>query len=339
MMRAIGIATASVSLLVAVASGQSLAELRLKERVEVPGHTASVMIAPFVCDGDGNVLFQPYAGRSASGEVLRLSRDGKKATHFSVGSVPGFEHSSVGAFGVSADNDVYLASFKLSGDKLSGDNYILRFDKDGQYRAATKLDLERGGVTQLAVFSPASFFVAGSKLVSEAAPTVPFAAIFNDSGKMVASVHFPHDPDRKGKEKPEWAADLIGPSLAQTGDDGNVYFTRHRPNGPTYVVSPTGEVVREIRLEDPKEAGFELAAAKAAGGRLAILYEGEPPAGGTSQVRILVYDVHTGNKVATYFHQNFEIGNALACYSPDDTFTFISSDESGKMLLVRASAK
>jgi hypothetical protein len=210
--------------------------------------------------------------------------------------------------------------------------------------------LEGGGVTQLAVFNAANFFVAGSRLVNKAAPAVLFAGIFNDSGTMVATVHFPKedtatstsgdaDVNRKSKEKPEQLADMIGLSIAETGGDGNIYFTRPSPNGPTYVVSPAGNVVKEIRLDDSKEGEFELSAVKAAGGRLAILYEGKPPADGTSPVKIFVYDVHTGKKMAAYFHQNFEIGNALACYSPDDTFTFISSDESGKMLLVRASAK
>jgi hypothetical protein len=213
--------------------------------------------------------------------------------------------------------------------------------------------LEKGGVTQLALFGPTRYFVAGSQVVRDAKPATPFGAIFNDSGKMIAAVKFPRDPqqgsraispdsaraDKSSPQELEKSLGALGLSLAESGGDGNVYFTRHGPGGPAYVVSATGEVLKAIHLDDPTEAGFELMAAKAAGGMLAIMYEGHAPAGETSAVKLLVYDVRTGKSVANYFHQNFEIGNALACYSPDDTFTFISSDEGGKMILVRASAR
>jgi hypothetical protein len=350
MMRAFATALASVPLLAAFAAAQVSLELKVKDRVAVPNGSAKSMVAPFACDSDGNVLLRP--GKAPLNEVLKVSADGTKVTRFSVTSAPGFEHSAhspAQAIAVSPDGDSYIATTMPPGDP-----YLLRFDRNGQYRSSIRLESEGVSVVmQLAVFSSRSFFVSGSRTGSKTDPVASFAGVFDDRGKMVATVKFPQ-PEKRGPggtssdsahvekswlEKLQSTLDTINLSLAESGGDGNVYFTRRGPGEPIYVVSPTGEVLKEIPLDAPKEAGFKLQAAKAAGGRLAIMYQGQPPAGGTSPVIIFVYDVHTGKKVATYFHRSLGVGNALACYSPDDTFTFISSDESGKMLLVRASAR
>jgi hypothetical protein len=348
-MRAFVVAMVSVFWPVALATAQASSELKVKATIEVPGQSASFMVAPFACDNGGSVFLRPYEGRSAPAGILRISADGRKALRISLSSAPGFEHSAVQAFAASPDGDVYAATTKPPSDP-----YLLRFDKDGQYRSSIQLDLEEpAAVMQVAVFSPKFFFVSGSKPGSKTDPMTPFAGVFNDSGKMVAVVKFPHstkagprgnssDPARTDKsvqQRLESSFGAIGQSLVESGGDGNVYFVRYGPGGPAYIVSPTGEVLKELLLDTPKDNDFQLSAVKAAGGRLAIMYEGQPPGSTTAAIKIFVYDVHSGKEVARYHHQSFEIGNALACYSPDDTFTFISSDESGKMLLVRASAR
>ncbi|MGB9071828.1 MAG: hypothetical protein WCC22_04095 [Terriglobales bacterium] len=351
MIRALVTAMASVLLLAASAAAQAPLELKVKDRVAVPAASVNIMAAPFACDSDGNVLLRPDTGRSLP-EVLKVSADGTKATHFRVTSAPGFEHSehsAVQAFAVSPDGDIYIATTMPPSDP-----YLLRFDRDGQYRSSIKLESEGAtAVMQLAVLSSKFFFVSGSRFGGKNDPIKSFAGVFDDNGRMVATVKFPPPEKRKAGrsssgsahteesslQKLESTLDTNSLSLAESGGDDNVYFTRYEPGGPTYVVSPAGEVLKQIRLDAPKETGFELQAAKAAGGRLAIMYVGQPPDGGTSPVKIFVYNVHTGEKAATYFYRTFEIGNALACYSPDDTFTFISSEENGKMLLVRASAR
>ena len=348
MIRAFVTAVASVLILAVFVAAQ---ELKVKDRVAVRAASASIMVAPFACDSDGNVVLRPYAGGSLP-EVLKVSADGTKATHFSISAAPGFEHSAhslVQAFAVSPDGDVYIATTMPPSDP-----YLLRFDNDGKYRSSIKLDAEGAtAVMQLAVISSKFFFVSGSRFWSKNDPINSFAGVFDDNGRMVATVKFPPPEKDKAERSSSESAhteesslqklgstlDTNNLSLAESGGGGVVYFTRHGPGGPTYVVSPAGEVLREIRLDAPKESesDFELQAVKAAGGRLAIMYEGKPTAGRTPPVRIFVYEVNTGKNVATYFHRNPEIGSALACYSPDDSFTFISSDENGKMVLVRAS--
>jgi hypothetical protein len=332
------------------AASQAQLPLRVKEKVPVPSVSLNLMIAPFACDSSGSVFLRPYAGELLTAKLLKISADGKKTTDLNVNSVPGFEHSPISAFSISPEDDVYIAT-----GKPPNDIYLLRFDKDGQYRAAINLDFDvPTAVTQLVALNSKSFFVGGTTIAKQKNPTM-FAGFFDDNGRMVAKIAFPAARNPRNKvtgespqpthtsksrlEEIQAALDTIGLSLAESGGDGRVYFVRHAVAGPAYVVSADGEVIKEIPLNTPKEPGFELSGAKAAGGRLAVLYEGHPPPGGTSPIRIFVYDVQSGKKVASYFHQDFEVGDALACYSNDDTFTFISSDESGRMILVRASAR
>jgi hypothetical protein len=147
----------------------------------------------------------------------------------------------------------------------------------------------------------------------------------------------PAQLDKARRAQLEEYSDSLALSIAESGHDGYVYFVRFNPNGPVYVVSAAGRAVNTFALTPPKD-GFDLLSVKASQGRVAIAFQGEAPPGGTAPVRILVFDPQSGKKLAEYFHQNWEIGTALACYTPDE-FTFISSDEQGKMQLVHASAR
>lgn len=330
-------------------------ELEVKGSVEVANQSAALMVGLFNCDSDANVFFMSPAGRGLPNAVRRISSDGRKTTEFSLATVPDFEKSEVLAYTVGGDDQVYVLTLKDNNDP-----YVIRFDKDGRFASATKLEVEKtAALRRIAVGSGGNYFLGGSQQDGENLIRRQLDGIFNGHGQMVASLklarrdipatglkeptaslkvsdipHLDADQMKKVQELGQ-AVDL---SIVRAGEDGNFYFSRFVPKGPVSVVSPSGEVVKEINLDAPKESDFELLDIKVSKGRLAVAYAGEPPSGGTAPVKIYVYDIQTGTEIAEYHHENWQIGTALACYSPE-TFTFISSDENGKMRLVTASAK
>jgi len=334
---------------------QNPLELEVKGSVEVANQSAALMVGPIDCDSDSDVFFMLPAGMGLPNAINRISADGRKTTHFSLASVPEFERSEVVGYSVGLDDQVYVLTAKDGRDP-----YVIRFDKDGQFGSVAKLEVGKGAILRrIAVGAGGNYLIGGSQQDGEKLIAKQLDRIFNGHGQMIASVKLvkhvtpapglktpaanlkvsdiPHlDADQM--KKVEELQQVVDLSVVRAGEDGNFYFSRFDPKGPVFVVAPSGEVVKEINLVAPKEPGFELLDVKVSKGRLAVAYQGEPPPGGTAPVKIYVYDIQTEKEIAEYHHENRQIGVAWACYSPD-TFTFISSDENGKMRLVTASAR
>jgi hypothetical protein len=334
---------------------QTPLELEAKRSVEVTNQSAPLMVGMFDCDSDSNVFFMSPAGRGLPNAILRISSDGRKTTHFGLASVPEFERAEVLAYAVGLDDQVYVLTAKDGQDP-----YVIRFDKDGQFGSAVKLEVGKGAILRrIAVGTGGNYFIGGAQQEGENLIRKQLDGIFNAHGQMTATIKLMrHDTPPTGirtaasnlkvsdiphldadqMTKVQALQDAVDLSIVRAGEDGSFYFSRFDPKGPVFVVSPSGDVVKEISLVAPKEPGFGLLDVKVSKGRLAVAYAGEPPQGGTAPVKIYVYDIQTGKEIAEYHHESWQIGVGLACYSPE-TFTFISSDENGKMRLVTASAR
>jgi hypothetical protein len=265
-------------------------------------------------------------------------------------SAPEFDKSQVLGYSVGLDDDVYILA-----SKDGHDSYIVVFDKDGKFQSAIQLGLKPGTIPRrIAVTSATNYFIGGSQQEGDNLIRNEFEGIFDGQGRMISPVKMqvmqhvksidtlrvsdiPHlDPDQAAKaQQTQQRLDL---SIVRAAADGNYYFAPFDLSGPVFVVSSSGEVVKKINVAGPTEGGYELLDFKVSHGRLMLAYEGQPPSGGTAPVKIFVYDVGTGKKIAEFHHENSRIGIAIACYS-QDTFTFISSDENGIMQIVAASAK
>ena len=339
---------ASVSIVAWAGEVQKALELNVTESVEVANQSAAAMVGLFECDSGSNVFFMPPGGNGLPDTVVRISSDGSKKTPFRLGAVPEFQKSAILAYAVGLDDHIYILTAKPDGD-----SFVVGFDKEGQLGSVTKLEVPKGAfLRRIAVSSEGSYFVGGSQQEGENLVRKPLDALFNAHGQMIATVNLMKRqtaaPNLKASDMPRLSPDQMAKaqslqarvdlSIVRTGADGNFYFSAFDPRGPVLVVSPSGEVERQFDLIPPKEAGFELLDLKLSNGRLAVAYQGEPPPGGTAPVRIDVYDIQTGAKLVSYYHENWRIGVAWACYTPDK-FTFISADEQGKMRLVTASAR
>jgi hypothetical protein len=328
---------------------QKALELDVKESVAVPNRSDPLLVGPIDCDSDSNVFFMPSTGRRLPNTVVSVSSDGRKTTQFRLDSAPEFEKSEVLSYAVGTDDHLYV----LTG-KENGSYYVVRFEKDGQFGSATKLEVAKDVfLRRLAVAAGENYLVGGSRQEGDKFIGEQFDGIFNGHGQMIAPVKLKlakHDTpegslkasdiphlDAAQMSKAEKLQQVVDLSVVRAGDDGNFYFSPFDPKSPVFVISPSGEVVKEIHVVSPKEPDFQLLDIKVSKGNLAVAYEGEPPQGGTAPVEIYVYHVQTGKPTAQFRHQNPRIGVTLACYSPD-TFTFISS-ENGIMRLVTAAAR
>lgn len=109
---------------------------------------------------------------------------------------------------------------------------------------------------------------------------------------------------------------------AEPGDDGNIYLIRPSETPSVYVVSPGGSVLRRFRVSPPGE-GFRATTVKVAGGRSAVEFYKDNPAGPGSIYIYSIVDAYTGEKIADYLATT-EAGGVWACYSPNG-FAFLSS--------------
>jgi hypothetical protein len=336
-------------------------ELEAKQSVDVANQSPALMVGSFGCDSDSNVFFMTPTGRGLPNRVIRVSADGRKTTVFSLGSAPGLDKSAVLAYSVGVDDRVYVLT------ATEKDWFVVSFEKDGQFSSAIKLAVAKGtGLTRIAVGPGETYFVGGAQQEGDKLIRKEMNAIFDSRGQMMASVGLRQADakasdlkitDLKGSKlkvsdlkvsdlpnltpdenlRAQKLLDLVDLSIVRSGEDGNFYFSRFDPNGPVFVISPTGHLIKEIRLSPPKEPGVELLDIKISKGRLAVAYQGVHPEGGIAPVTIDTYDSQTGKLLFQYHHQDWRIGLALACYSPD-SFTFISDDENGNMRLVTAAA-
>jgi hypothetical protein len=145
---------------------------------------------------------------------------------------------------------------------------VLRFDLDGQYRGATKLDREYRFCRQIAVLDKNTLVVGGESLVGN-----PFLCMYQTNGQFIREIHLPGDvrltkkkvTNRKPGEldvtSEQDLEDYSTYTLMDSDGEGNVVITRRivdtgvegRSSRPWVVFSITrnGEITR-FTLERPK---------------------------------------------------------------------------------------
>jgi hypothetical protein len=82
------------------------------------------------------------------------------------------------------------------------------------------------------------------------------------------------------------------------GDDGNLYALLGGDHARVAIVSQTGRIVRELKLQEPFESGV-ASDMWVSGSRLLVVYEGEADDPKDSFVYVL-YDVQSGEVIRQY---------------------------------------
>ncbi len=322
--------------------GQERLKLHMNRAVPVADVYANFMMAPFRCDADNNAYFiaPQFQPTASSGIVLRVSADGQRVTRYNLNSVTDIKSTGLVEYAVGSPGEVYA----LTQDQRSRDTVIVKFDKNGAVKSVIRLNTSGIVPRQLGVLPSGSFFLAGLKYqqTDHGAQVHPYTSMFNERGQFLQPIRLAGDlkPDPKdakvviGSSLGKYESEL-DQSLAVRGDDGQLYFVRFGPKALVFALSAAGEV-HELFALSPPSPRSELADVRVAGGRMAVEYvESDNKTNQTAKVYINIVDLATGETVQKYWHQDWRIGVALACYSPED-FTFLSAAENGQLQLVHA---
>ncbi len=295
---------------------------------------APALVLPAKCDAGGNAYVRIYQMDERKSTVLRVSRDGKHVARFSL--EPMVELTRAHDFATNGGEVYVLAS------QGADEAYVVRFDADGKHEDTVKLDMPLQP-SQIAVFPSGDLLVAGrepaSSEVGSAARTLPFLGIFTSRGQLVKRILLQNDvkPDNtkdKAIANRKYLEALVG-SVVEPGDDGKLYLMRRTARGPVYAIS-SGGVVEKIVIPAPPQ-GARLSGIKVAKGRLAAQFVRTTPDDST-EVIIRIIDLQSRKNIAEYAHSNYQIGSALACYSPD-SFVFLAPGEGYKLTVVTAEGK
>jgi hypothetical protein len=323
--------------------------LIIKERLPVVAGEFLRYLAssPPECDNAGNVYLQaaqPAPADNRAETVTKIFADGRHVTMFSLNAVPGLApKSSIDTFTVSPRGEVFVLAYNGEVPEF------ITFRNDGQFDSASTLDLDIYSA-RLAVFQSGEFLVRGIKVSGPPGKKRddPFTGILDRNGKLLKEITLQDDVQFKDRDdfrndadfrKEDRAArEVFWSGQAFSADDGDVYLVRPSKAALVDVLSPGGEVVRQLTL-NPPDPSFTSGSVKVAGGMLVVEFFQKIP--GDSQNRIShvinsIFETDKGEKLYDYERPNGTMG-FFACYTPN-SFTFLDVDDNG-LSLVHAAAR
>jgi len=326
-------------------AASSILDLKETTIIDVPMTYRGTQSRGGACDGEGNLYLRRIASEKPGQErvtrpIRKISPTGKLIGSFRVLDAfqdAGGGNSVIGkGVYVTADGKVFQAV------DAQGEVFVVEFARDGSVKS--KIKLAAPSYTQswlLAVFKSGEYLLTATTGMDN---LTPFTAVFSADGRLVKKIYEPEDEEARQKASPaDWGSRPIG-SIAGTdfvrgditaGSDGNVYLL-HGTASPAliYVISPTGEVVRKLRINagDPKLLARSI---KFYSGSLAIEFD-----------RWFNFDAHLnlvrvtdleGHSIADY-RMRPVVGNHalyLAGYGSEG-FTFIPYQNDDNLYLVKA---
>jgi hypothetical protein len=287
---------------------------------------ATLTVFPIKTDLDGNIYLRLYeTGEQRGGPILKVSSDGKKTVRFSLnghGDVGGIQDFSPGTNGKLC---------MLTRNKQQ--TFILKYSSEGNLDATETVEKGPATLNQVAAFASGDFLLGGKEDATTVEKgSLPFWGIFNSRGQLLKKLAA--TPNDQVSKEGSNSASMSGPVNAELADDGNVYAMR-MATPSIEVISPSG-AIRTLELETPK--GVRLSSIKVAKGKMAAMFT-ERKEGSSVEITGIffrVYDTESGKQLAEYRASLSDFGMGLAVYTPD-VFTFLGSDEDGKMQLQRGS--
>lgn len=312
--------------------------------LQLQGEPRATQVPPFStlampqCDGSGEVYlsYSSQAASSANPTLVAIDSDGSTRTVDlqAEGQAQGEEH----LFLLSAANDGSLHEIvrePAGSDSNQSNNDVkyTTYDSDGTLRSVTGFDQEF--IPSLLVPLPdGNFFASGVTLkderdgVSESA----LVGIFNSDAKLVR-----HLQKVSGKSPgissdsdiSQETATAFDGGIAKLGSDRNVYVLLMGEHARIDVVNESGQIVREIKLQEP----FETDIAHdmwISGNRILVVYEGEADNPKDAYVYVL-YDAQSGNVIRVY---RPEFSGTVACFQDGQTLSVLLQEpSSGKISL------
>ncbi len=226
-------------------------------------------------------------------DILFVSADGKKTTLFSPRAAPPFaDAEEVRTVTTALDSSGTLHSLNWVVQGKLDHQYIVSFDKRGQYRSRLEVDHAELIVEKMDIFGSGEYLLRGvwrrpdGALAKRIVVMSANGGAYHDvSGLPMAELE---DPD-------------VGPAFSSDqivrGGDGQIYFASPADNA-IYVIDPLG-ASQELFGLSPVPRKRKLMGLEADGQRLVTVYHEQLDA---TQGRffLIVYDVVLGEQVAAY---------------------------------------
>ena len=328
----LGIAFVGSCFSVSAQSADAGSPLKLK----VTGHTVIAGQAPTItyrtnrCDSDGNVYIPMYLGPEDPKPFVKVDSHGVVQQRFNTNYQ---DAASPADFTIDPSGTV----FELYRDS-KGNPTIAKFNSKGNVDSKIVLGEQFFPEGEFGVFKSGAIFVAVSEIKDRKRP---FSAIFDVNGKLLKKITFEDDASvldainnhnesfvPSNQHYDSNAAIAFGTVTA--GSDGNMYVLRHTVPAIIYAVSPSGEVVRRLKV-DSGEPSLLPTALFERDGQLAVEFTRWSPVGDISS-RIVVVSGSTG-EVVNKFDADDSIGTTMLCFEPSNQFKFLG--HAGKELLMK----
>jgi hypothetical protein len=242
---------------------------------------------PALCDEDENVYFLvvPHStprdvqdGAAAAADVLnprdvlRVSADGKKRITFNPAVSSKFANAkelTTIAMALDRDGTLFMLIWaRWGGQGEKSGQYIVSFDKKGEYRSHLEVDWEEMLVHQFEVFGSGQFLLRGRRTHT----AEPRLAILSAAGQTLQDVVGWSGPSDL-LEEPSPTSTAKFDHLAR-GGDGRIYVTQQdarQHEDVVYAFRSSGESEEVFKLR-PMPRGPQLLGWKAAGDRFAATY-------------------------------------------------------------------
>jgi hypothetical protein len=308
---------------------------------------------PVKCDADGNLYIRRFALNRPRGPVIKINSEGKPTALFDPMAFSELALDRVDAFSPAPDGGIYqIAQSGITKPRI----YALHYSSDGSPSSSSRLEADFEVYT-FAAFGDGNFLVSGTQRdpMDKSDHGHGVTAVFSPDGRELAPVTF-QEP-KKGSHKtaiesgakagegaPRQPVQTVASADttrtagaldlrdAELGRDGNLYVMRASSQVLVDVVSPSGKIVKTLKIAAPLAGGIGNSF-HVSENRLALLFMngGESPS-------IEVVDGQTGRKISAYSVSS-DLGT-FACYSANDgVFTFLKHGDGNVIEMIRAEAQ
>jgi hypothetical protein len=293
------------------------------------------------CDSQGNTfatIFDPAEDQPGDRPLLMFDSAGKLKARIATSRKP---------LQLAPNWDAFEPSFLLRGGEVarlawSKDAiFLVKFSADG--KLASRMPLAPPAFTPyyFVVFPTGEILVAG---LQRGLPKI-FTAIYAADGRLLKHLSFPEDQAideavKLGDARYTPAAPISGnraisAGRLRLGDDGNAYLMRSTSPAKVYVISSSGELLRNLEL-DPPDIGQTPMAMQLSGDRIAMEFWHCSNQCETTELD--VFDANTGKKVSGLSRPG--IFGSLSCFTEKpERFTFLTVNDDRKLARITAVAK
>ena len=266
------------------------------------------------CDSEGNIyaVWSDSAPSTVSEPVRKLLVKSKEIVTFRTPPLDGYNKQLRWAFNIGPDGSLFILVRAQREERPTASSsptyFIEKFKEDGSFDSRVQLEGPSGEHFQphnFAVFPDGRFIVLGMAGSVKSGNWRPFAGIFSADGTFAAQVEFARASDVKFPgmtSESDGGTDAAASSFltvdlsSMTSDpDGNVYIGLGGSPTHVIVVSPSGQVEKEINLKSPAAGLTSAESGVAESGFMYVHFSrinGAPPTVPAGMIG--VFNVNTG---------------------------------------------